>query len=254
MKEKFVNAYMDVAHRFAQLSSAKRLQVGAIIVKDDRIISIGYNGMPSGWTNECEYEQHTYDSRDIGSDTSWKRDLSKGGYSRIKTKPEVIHAEANAILKLAQSTDSAKDSVLFVTHCPCMECVKMIISCGISAIIYKHEYRFHEQLELLRKCNIRVYNYNSTPDSTLPLKIQDKNIIMNISNVDYSLNKKKWKKDIDIFCKQNQFINLQILSHFENDIVGHVKFIATLSSGDLYETSKFIKINKKWFYENAVLD
>ena len=74
------------------------------------------------------------------------------------------------------------------------------------------------------------------------------------SNVDYSLNKKKWKEDIDIFCKQNQFINLQILSHFENDIVGHVKFIATLSSGDLCETSKFIKMNKKWFYQNAVLD
>ena len=126
---------MTAALAYAECSTATRAKVACLIVKDDRVISIGYNGMPSGWSNVCENH--------IGN-----------------TKPEVIHAEANAILKLAQSTDSAKDSVLFVTHCPCMECVKMIISCGISAIIYKHEYRFHEQLELLRKCNIRVYNYD----------------------------------------------------------------------------------------------
>ena len=129
---------MEVAEITANLSYAKRLKVGCVIVKDDRILSIGYNGTPPGHDNCCENEVE----------------------ESLVTKPEVIHAEANAILKLAQSTDSAKDSVLFVTHCPCMECVKMIISCGISAIIYKHEYRFHEQLELLRKCNIRVYNYD----------------------------------------------------------------------------------------------
>ena len=156
MKQKFRDAYMKTAEVFAELSSARRLHVGAIIVKDDRIISIGYNGTPSGWDNNCENEVYIDDF-----------------HIEMTTKPEVIHAEANAILKLAQSTDSAKDSVLFVTHCPCMECVKMIISCGISAIIYKHEYRFHEQLELLRKCNIRVYNYDMLLQARSGLPIQE---------------------------------------------------------------------------------
>jgi len=97
MKQKFINAYMDVAERFAKLSSAKRLQVGAIIVKDDRIISIGYNGMPAGWTNECE-EVVEY--------------LEDGG-TITKTKDEVIHAEANAIAKLAKSSESGDGSVGF---------------------------------------------------------------------------------------------------------------------------------------------
>jgi len=86
MKQKYINAYMDVAHRFAQLSSAKRLQVGAIIVKDDRIISIGYNGMPAGWTNDCEY-------RDYKSPYEHEFREEDGTSYNLKTKPEVIHAE-----------------------------------------------------------------------------------------------------------------------------------------------------------------
>jgi dCMP deaminase len=89
MKSKFIQAYMDVAETFSKLSSAKRLQVGAIVVKDDRIISIGYNGMPAGWTNECE------DYLQLSDDTII-----------TKTKPEVIHAEANAIAKLARGNES----------------------------------------------------------------------------------------------------------------------------------------------------
>lgn len=139
MKEKFVNAYMDVAHRFAQLSSAKRLQVGSIIVKEDRIISIGYNGMPSGWTNECEEEV---------VDERW--------YVTQKTKPEVIHAEANAIAKLARSTESGIGSVMFLTHAPCIDCAKQIYTAGIKEVYYKEDYRSRSGVDFLLKCNILV--------------------------------------------------------------------------------------------------
>lgn len=139
MKEKFVNAYMDVAHRFAQLSSAKRLQVGSIIVKEDRIISNGYNGMPSGWTNECEEEV---------VDERW--------YVTQKTKPEVIHAEANAIAKLARSTESGIGSVMFLTHAPCIDCAKQIYTAGIKEVYYKEDYRSRSGVDFLLKCNILV--------------------------------------------------------------------------------------------------
>jgi dCMP deaminase len=114
MKSKFKLAFMDCAERFAQLSSAKRAQVGAIIVKDNRIISIGYNGMPSGWDNVCEISD--------------------------KTRPEVLHAEANAITKMARSSESCEDAVMFCTHMPCMDCAKLIYQSGISKFYYKHDY------------------------------------------------------------------------------------------------------------------
>ena len=132
MKEKFVNAYMDVAHRFAQLSSAKRLQVGAIIVKDDRIISIGYNGMPSGWTNDCEYEHCEIDPSGHG----------EHHYS-MKTKPEVIHAEANAIAKLAKSPESGVGSTMFLTHAPCIDCAKQIYTAGIKEVLDRKSTRLN---------------------------------------------------------------------------------------------------------------
>src|SRR5210317_1380173 len=98
MKNKFLFAFMDVAERFSQLSHARRLKVGAIVVKDDRIISIGYNGMPSGWDNDCE-------------------DLIKLDelYPTYKTKPQVLHAESNAITKLAKSHESGDKSAMFCT-------------------------------------------------------------------------------------------------------------------------------------------
>jgi len=130
MKEKFIQAYMDVAERFAQLSSAQRLQVGAIVVKDDRIISIGYNGMPTGWTNECEHEN--------------------------KTKPEVIHAESNAISKLARGTESGKGASIFITHSPCMDCAKLIYQSGIATVYYKESYRSTQGIDFLEKSDIEV--------------------------------------------------------------------------------------------------
>lgn len=135
---------MDVAHRFAQLSTAKRLQVGAIIVKDDRIISIGYNGMPSGWTNECEHQELEY-SLGHGDDVF-----------RLKTKDEVIHAEANAIAKLAKGSESGLGSTLFLTHSPCIQCAKQIYTAGIVEVFYKEEYRDPAGAEFLRKCNVKV--------------------------------------------------------------------------------------------------
>ena len=130
MKDKFVQAYMEVAKTFANLSTAVRLQVGAIVVKDDRIISIGYNGMPSGWDNVCEHEG--------------------------KTKPEVLHAESNAIAKLARSPESGEGASIFITHSPCIDCAKLIYQSGIATVYYKNDYRSTQGIEFLNKSNVRI--------------------------------------------------------------------------------------------------
>lgn len=140
MKQKFIEAYMDVAERFAQLSSAQRLQVGAIVVKDDRIISIGYNGMPTGWTNECE---------EWNGEDDW-------GNTILKTKPEVIHAESNAISKLARGTESGEGACIFITHSPCMDCAKLIYQSGIATVYYKESYRSTQGIDFLEKSDIEV--------------------------------------------------------------------------------------------------
>ena len=140
MKPKFIAAFMDVAERFAQLSSAKRLQVGAIVVKDDRIISIGYNGMPSGWDNECE---DTFHHHELGTCTT-------------VTKAEVLHAETNAISKLARGTESGAGATMFVTHAPCIDCAKLVYQSGIDTVYYKNDYRSTQGLEFLTKSNVDV--------------------------------------------------------------------------------------------------
>ena len=140
MKPKFIDAYMDVAERFGQLSTARRLNVGAIILKDNRIIIIGYNGMPSGWDNNCEIE------------------LDEG---KLKSKPEVLHAESNAIAKLARSNESGENSTLFLTHSPCLECSKLIYQSGITTVYYKHEYRSQDGVEFLKKSKINVHCVNA---------------------------------------------------------------------------------------------
>jgi dCMP deaminase len=143
MKQKFIDAYMDVATRFAALSSARRLQVGAIIVKDDRIISIGYNGMPSGWDNNCENE--------FGLDF-------KGNLTLV-TKPEVLHAETNAIAKLARSSESGVGATLFVTHQPCLNCAKLVYQSGITSVYYRNQYREDTGVQFLKQANIEVIHY-----------------------------------------------------------------------------------------------
>jgi dCMP deaminase len=142
MKQKWIDAFMDTAARFAELSSAKRLQVGAVVVKDNRIISIGYNGMPSGWTNMCEEYVH------LSDDTLVQ-----------KTKDEVIHAEANAILKLARDGESGNGASLFCTHAPCVHCAKLIYGAGISSVYYRTSYRDEIGIDFLNKCNIEVKKY-----------------------------------------------------------------------------------------------
>ena len=144
---------MDVAYRFAELSSAVRLHVGAIVVKDDRIISIGYNGMPTGWDNTCE-EKVLIDYGNRASDARYEL--------KLKSKPEVLHAETNAISKLAGSTESGKDAILFVTHQPCMDCAKLIYQSGIREVYYAESYRYKNGVEFLEKCGVKVTQWQRT--------------------------------------------------------------------------------------------
>lgn len=131
IKPKWRKAYMDVAERFAQLSSAKKLQVGAVLVKGDSIVAIGYNGTPSEWSNVCE---------------------DKNG----QTVPEVIHAEANCIAKLARSCVSGTGTTMFVTHAPCIHCAKIIYGAGVERVYYKNVYKNEDGIKFLKKCGIAV--------------------------------------------------------------------------------------------------
>ncbi len=138
MKEKFKHLYMEIAGSVSKLSSAKRLQVGAIVVKDDRVISMGYNGTPSGWDNTCE-------------------EIVDGV---LVTKPEVLHAEMNALAKLAKSSESGDNSSLFVTHAPCMNCAKLIYQAGIKNVYYKQDYRDTSGKDFLKKLGVYVEEVN----------------------------------------------------------------------------------------------
>jgi dCMP deaminase len=134
---------MKTARIFSELSYAQRLHVGAIVVKDDRIISIGYNGMPSGWDNNCEdVIQHSDDT------------------TSLKTKPEVLHAETNAIAKLARSSDSGMDADIFITHAPCLDCAKLIYQSGIKNVFFGEAYRDTAGVEFLTKSGVTVEQYN----------------------------------------------------------------------------------------------
>ncbi len=134
---------MKTAEVFAELSHARRLHVGAIIVKDDRIVSIGYNGMPAGWENNCEYEIY----EDNGEDEP---------EVILKTKPEVLHAETNAIAKLAKSNESGLDATMFITHAPCLDCAKLIYQSGINAVFYRDAYRSEDGVQFLKQSGIKV--------------------------------------------------------------------------------------------------
>ena len=117
--------------------------VGCVIVKDNRIISIGYNGMPSNWTNECETKEIWKDGKQLTQ-------------PMLVTKPEVLHAETNAIAKLASCSESGKGASLFVTHQPCLDCAKIIYQSGIKEVYYAHEYRASTGVDFLRQCGIET--------------------------------------------------------------------------------------------------
>jgi len=140
LKNKFKKAFMEVAETFAALSHAKRKKVGSIIVKDNRIISIGYNGMPSGWDNVCE---DTFDDN---------------GVAVVRTKPEVLHAEANAIAKVARSNESTEGADIFSTAMPCIDCAKLIHQSGIKKVYYKEDYKANVGYgrPFLEKCKIEL--------------------------------------------------------------------------------------------------
>ena len=140
---------MDWAERVAQLSYARRLQVGAVIVKDDCVISYGYNGMPAGWDNVCEEEF---------SNSSCPAELSEelDNTYTLKTKSEVIHAESNAIAKLAKSSNSGNAADIFITHSPCIECAKLIYQSGIKKVWYGINYRDESGINFLRKSGVEV--------------------------------------------------------------------------------------------------
>ncbi len=123
--------YLRMAAIWAENSYCKRRQVGALIVKDKMIISDGYNGTPSGFENCCEDENN-------------------------QTKPYVLHAEANAITKIACSGNSSKDATLYVTASPCIECAKLIIQAGIKRVVYSEKYRLEDGIQLLKRANIEV--------------------------------------------------------------------------------------------------
>jgi dCMP deaminase len=145
MKQRLIDAYMTTAETFAELSHARRLHVGAIVVKDDRIISIGYNGMPAGWDNNCEDE--------IGHVLDVDENVVE---IRLKTKPEVLHAETNAIAKLAKSNESGMGATMFITHAPCLDCAKLIYQSGIGSVLYRDAYRDTSGVTFLEKSGIEV--------------------------------------------------------------------------------------------------
>lgn len=144
MKLKHIQAHMKSAFNYAECSTAVRLQVGCVIVKDDRIISIGYNGMPSGWDNCCE-------------DTVFFQGDEQLIQPILKTKPEVLHAESNAIAKLARSPESGEGATAFITHAPCLDCAKLLYQAGICEVYYSHSYRLTTGIDFLKQCKIKVH-------------------------------------------------------------------------------------------------
>jgi dCMP deaminase len=142
---------MTAAKAYAELSYARRLKVGAVIVRDDRVVSIGYNGTPSGRDNNCEVEVQNHISY-------WNDDGTEKDDHPIvlKSKPEVCHAEMNAIMFAAKHGMSTDGCDLIVTHSPCFECSKMIVQAGLKNVYYEIEYRDMSSVDFLKECNIKV--------------------------------------------------------------------------------------------------
>ena len=150
---------MKAASVYAELSTARRLQVGCVIVKDNTIIGIGYNGMPSGWDNNCENIEFVLKEECQATDELMRENgfrETAHGWSRLKSKAEVLHAESNAIAKVSRSTNSSEGAAMFITHAPCLECAKMIYQSGIKEVYYKHDYRSDAGINFLKQCEVKV--------------------------------------------------------------------------------------------------
>jgi dCMP deaminase len=173
MKKKFIDYFMNIAELTSKLSYAKRLQVGAVIVKGNQIIGTGYNGMPTGWENNCEdhewcsgggwlspeeiHEGWPYEGSYLDADGN----VMQGRY-RLKTKSEVLHAESNAIAKVSRSTESSEGATLFCTHAPCIECAKLIYQAGISSVYYRDHYRDDSGLKFLSQGGVNVHQHSDS--------------------------------------------------------------------------------------------
>ena len=148
---------MKTAHAFAECSTARRLNVGAIVVKDNRIISIGYIGMPSGWDNNCEIEIENEHLKKYPNP-------HQHHVIELKSKPEVLHAETNAIAKLARSPESGEGATMFITHSPCLDCAKLIYQSGITSVHYENEYRDTAGVDFLKQCDVNVFRFPPLDD------------------------------------------------------------------------------------------
>lgn len=166
MNNRMKNFYLSIADDCATMSRAVRLKVGCVIVKDDNIISYSWNGTPAGWDNNCENKEFwNPEFEDLHFDeledqypfieTSDEDGAYLGRY-RLKTKPEVLHAEMNSLMKLAKTVNSGYQSSMFITHSPCLECAKGIYQAGIKEVFYKDDYRSEDGINFLKKCGIKV--------------------------------------------------------------------------------------------------
>lgn len=162
---------MSIADLTSKLSYAKRLQVGAVIVRENKILATGYNGMPASWENNCEnivwdsgsggwlspeeiYETYPYEAYHEQAKTMVRY--------KLVTKPEVLHAESNALAKVARSTESSEGSTMFCTHAPCIECAKLIYQSGIKSLYYRDQYRSDDGLKFLKQGEINVHQYSNS--------------------------------------------------------------------------------------------
>ena len=131
--------YLKMADEWGQLSKAVRRKVGCLIVRDGQIISDGYNGTPAGFDNNCEFVNEGFLDQ---------------AENKLQTKPEVLHAESNALMKLAKSTNSSKDSTIYLTMSPCFDCAKLIIQAGVIRVVFSEKYRNQEGIKFLRSNNV----------------------------------------------------------------------------------------------------
>jgi dCMP deaminase len=155
LPSKFANAHMKAAEVYSQLSSARRLQVGCVVIKDNTIIGIGYNGMPSGWTNDCENKVYA-NAWSVDNEVWEYQEEDSGHPYNLKTKPEVLHAETNALAKIARSTNSSDGASMFITHAPCLDCAKLVYQSGIKSVYYRNSYKNTDGIDFLNKCNVEV--------------------------------------------------------------------------------------------------
>lgn len=172
LKPRHLQMYMRIAEAVAETSSAVRLKVGAVAVKNNMVIGTGYNGLPSGVDGDCEYKTYLEDelywlfdgSQEVTGDTIQKlkehqypyEDTDNKGHYKLTTRDIVRHGECNLLLNLAKSTESSKGAIIFCTHACCKHCAMDIVDSGVEKFYYRHNYRSTEGVDYLRANNVEV--------------------------------------------------------------------------------------------------